>query len=105
MYLDDERLYLLLDRYLAGEASSTDAAAVQEWLAQDSDHPPLLDDLRPIRRAAAGPAPNSSTDRAWAQAGGALTVAPQPRASRRLRMAAAAPAAPGHPATRPRRGP
>src|SRR5436190_1648478 len=53
MYLDDERLYLLLDRYLAGEASSTDAAAVQEWLAQDSDHPRLLDDLRLIRRSAA----------------------------------------------------
>ena len=93
MYLDDERLYLLLDRYLAGEASSTDAAAVQEWLAQDSDHPRLLDDLRLIRRAAAGRAPKSSTDGAWAKAVGALTVAPQPRVSRRLLMAALAAAA------------
>src|SRR2546430_14339236 len=93
MYLDDERLYLLLDRYLAGEASSTDAAAVQEWLAQDSDHPRLLDDLRLIRRAAAGRAPNSSTDRAWAKAVGALRGAPQPRVLRRLLMAARARAA------------
>jgi len=93
MYLDDERLYLLLDRYLAGEASSTDAAAVQEWLAQDSDHGRLLDDLRLIRRAAAGRAPKSSTDGAWAKAVGALRVAPQPRVSRRLLMAALAAAA------------
>src|SRR5256885_4709246 len=93
MYLDDERLYILLDRYLSGEASSTDAAAVQEWLAQDSDHGRLLDDLRLIRRAAAGRAPNSSTDRAWATAVGALRVAPQPRVSRRLLMAALAAAA------------
>jgi len=93
MYLDDERLYLLLDRYLAGEASSTDAAAVQEWLAQDSDHPRLLDDLRLIRRAAAGRAPNSSTDGAWAKAVDALRVAPQPRVSRRLLRAALAAAA------------
>src|SRR2546423_9416888 len=93
MYLDDERLYILLDRYLSGEASSTDAAAVQEWLAQDSDHGRLLDDLRLIRRAAAERAPNSSTDRAWATAVGALRVAPQPRVSRRLLMAGlAAPA-------------
>jgi len=93
MYLDDERLYILLDRYLSGEASSTDAAAVQEWLAQDSDHGRLLDDLRLIRRAAAERAPNSSTDRAWATAVGALRVAPQPRVSRRLLMAALAAAA------------
>src|SRR5256885_17174319 len=93
MYLDDERLYPLFDRYLAGEASSTDAAAVQEWLAQDPDHTRLLDDLRLIRRAAAGRAPNSSTDRAWATAVGALRVAPQPRVSRRLLMAAPPPPA------------
>jgi len=34
MHLDEERLYLLLDRYLAGEASASDAQAVRDWLAE-----------------------------------------------------------------------
>src|SRR5438128_9031473 len=90
---EDERLYILLDRYLTGEASSTDVQAVREWLAQDSDHGRLLDDLRLIRRAAAGRAPKSSTDVAWAKAVDALGVAPQPRVSRRLLVGALAAAA------------
>ncbi|OLE65264.1 MAG: hypothetical protein AUG74_12500, partial [Bacteroidetes bacterium 13_1_20CM_4_60_6] len=85
--------YILLDRYLTGEASSTDVQAVREWLAQDSDHGRLLDDLRLIRRAAAGRAPKSSTDGAWAKAVDALGVAPQPRVSRRLLAGALAAAA------------
>src|SRR6266699_3851052 len=93
MYLEDERLYILLDRYLTGEASSADVQAVREWLAQDSDHGRLLDDLRLIRRAAAGRAPKSSTDGAWAKAVDALGVAPQPRVSRRLLVGALAAAA------------
>src|SRR2546428_8785006 len=90
---EDERLYILLDGYLTGEASSTDVQAVREWLAQDSDHGRLLDDLRLIRRAAAGRAPKSSTDGAWAKAVDALGVAPQPRVSRRLLVGALAAAA------------
>src|SRR5213593_3808687 len=53
MHLDDERLYPLLDRYLAGEASPADAAAVREWLADDPEHALLLEDLRLIKRVAA----------------------------------------------------
>src|SRR2546423_7494348 len=92
---EDERLYLLLDRYLAGDASAADAAAVREWLAQDSGHVLLLDDLRLIRRAAAERAPTSRTDGAWAKAGDALGVAPQARVSRRV--VAAGPFAPAPP--------
>src|SRR5207237_8186783 len=80
---EDERLYLLLDRYLAGEASAGDAQAVRDWLADHPDHPLLLDDLRLIRRVAAGRIPESSVDAAWAKARRALEVPRQPRRSRR----------------------
>src|SRR5881397_3428896 len=97
MHLDDERLYPLLDRYLAGEASPADAAAVREWLADDPEHALLLEDLRLIKRVAAERAPESSADAAWAKAVKALEVAaapaPQPRWSRRLLVAALAAAA------------
>ncbi|HKC38522.1 MAG TPA: hypothetical protein VKC15_03160, partial [Gemmatimonadales bacterium] len=71
MHIDDERLYLLLDRYLAGEASAAEAEAVREWLAEDAEHALLLEDLRLIRLVrgvAAEPAPPSSVDAAWAKA-------------------------------------
>src|SRR5438552_7002977 len=90
---EDERLYILLDRYLTGEASSTDVQAVREWLAQDSEHARLLDDLRLIRRVAAQRVPESSVDAAWAKAARALEVPRQPRRSRRPLSVALAAAA------------
>src|SRR5207248_6853653 len=90
---EDERLYLLLDRYLAGEASASDAQAVRDWLADHPDHPPLLDDLRLIRRVAAGRIPESSVDAAWAKAQRMLEVPRQPRRSRRPLFVALAAAA------------
>jgi len=104
MHLDDDRLYLLLDRYLAGEASPQDAETVRQWLAADPQHAVLLEDLRLIRRVtAAERAPESSTDEAWAQAArrlaGAAPVAPATEApvkrfrSRRLFVWAAVGAA------------
>jgi transmembrane sensor len=84
--MDDERLYLLLDRYLAGEASAGDAQAVRDWLAADPEHAPLLEDLRRIRRVAAERVPESSGDAAWAKAVRALEVARQPRRPRRPRQ-------------------
>jgi len=90
---DDERLYLLLDRYLAGEVSARDAEAVRRWLADDPEHRLLLEDLRLIKRVAAERAPESSTDAAWAKAVKALDVAPKPGVSRRLLVAALAAAA------------
>ena len=106
MHIEDERLYLLLDRYLAGEASARDAETVRAWLADDPEHGHLLEDLRLIKRVAAERAPESSADAAWAKAVEALEVAPesrvsqpplevapQPRVSRRPLVAALAAAA------------
>ena len=74
MHPDDERLYLLLDRYLAGEASAAEAQAVREWLAEDPppEHAALLEDLRLIRRVAAKPVPDTSVEGAWAKASRSL---------------------------------
>src|SRR5205809_4906314 len=95
MHLEDERLYLLLDRYLAGEASAADAQAVREWLAADAEHALLLDDLPLIQRGIADKPPHSSTNAAWAKALKALEVArpAPPRVPRRLLVAALAAAA------------
>src|SRR2546430_4321212 len=106
MHIEDERLYLLLDRYLAGEASARDAETVRAWLADDPEHGHLLEDLRLIKRVAAERAPESSADAAWAKAVEALEgapesrvsqppleLAPQPRVSRRPLVAALAAAA------------
>jgi transmembrane sensor len=91
--MDDERLYLLLDRYLAGEASAAEAEAVRRWLVDDPEHRLLLEDLRLIKRVVADRAPESSTDAAWAKAVKTLEVAPQPRVSRRVLVGALAAAA------------
>ncbi|HEV8380230.1 MAG TPA: FecR domain-containing protein [Gemmatimonadales bacterium] len=93
MHLDDQPLYLLLDRYLAGEASANDAEAVRQWLAEDREHAVLLEDLRLVRRIAAERPPASGVDAAWAGAVNALAVAPKPRASRWLLVTALAAAA------------
>ena len=79
VHIDDERLYLLLDRYLAGEASAVEAEAVREWLAEDAEHALFLEDLRLMRRIATEPAPPSSVDVAWAKA--ARWIRPKPRTS------------------------
>jgi len=90
--LDDERLYLLLDRYLAGEASAAEAQAVREWLAEDPppEHAALLEDLRLIRRVAAKPVPDTSVEGAWAKASKSLGG---PRVSRWFHLAMVAAAA------------
>ena len=92
MHLDDERLYLLVDRYLAGEASAAEAQAVREWFAEASpaEHAALLEDLRLIRRVAAGPVPDTSVEGAWAKASKSLEGR---RVSRRFYLAMGAAAA------------
>jgi len=89
VHLDDERLYVLLDRYLAGEASAAEAQAVREWFAEASpaEHAALLEDLRLIRRVTADPVPQTSVERAWVKASESL------RPSRRFLMAVIAAAA------------
>lgn len=109
MHIEDDRLYLLLDRFLAGEASAAEAQTVRDWLAADPEHAGVLDDLRLIRRVAAERVPESSVDAAWAKAVNALQAPPAPppaavpaqaialvpsaqpvRVSRRARLAVAA---------------
>ncbi len=95
MHLDAEPLYLLLDRYLAGEASPAEARAVQEWLAEDPEHAALLEDLRLIKRVTSERVPESSVDAAWVKAAQALRIAPgqKQRVSRRIPLAVLAAAA------------
>jgi ferric-dicitrate binding protein FerR (iron transport regulator) len=86
MQTDEERLLLLLDRYLAGDAT----AAGPE---HDPEHAPLLEDLRLIRRVAAERPPESSVDAAWARAVEALGL-PAARRTRRVVVPLAAPQPP-----------
>jgi ferric-dicitrate binding protein FerR (iron transport regulator) len=81
---EDERLYLLLDRYLAGEASPAEAQVVRE-------HPELLEDLQLIKRVISERIPESDVDAAWAKAARALEG--KPRRSRRIPLAVLAAAA------------
>jgi transmembrane sensor len=93
MHPDDERLYLLLDRYLAGEASPTDAEAVRKWLAEDPEHARLLEDLRHITHVTRERVPESSAAVAWAKAVKALAVPARRPWMRRLLVAGLAAAA------------
>src|SRR5262245_50852946 len=91
MHLDEERLYVPLDRYLAGETTAIEAEAVRQWLAEDPDHAVVLEDLRLIRQIAAERAPESGADPAWGRAVKALEARARP--VRRPRAAALAAAA------------
>ena len=50
---DDERLWILLDRYLAGDAEVPEVEAVRDWLDAEPGRAEVLDDLRRIREVAA----------------------------------------------------
>ena len=93
MYIEDERLYPLLERYLAGEASTRDAEIVRAWLAEDAAHAQLLADLRLIKHVANDTPPPTSVDAAWMQAVKTLGLRRKPRVLRRLLMVALAAAA------------
>jgi transmembrane sensor len=93
VHAEDERLYLLLDRYLAGEASAVDAEIVRGWLAEDAAHAQILADLRLIKHVANDTPPPTSVDAAWTQAVKTLGVGRKPRVLRRLLAAALAVAA------------
>jgi len=93
MYIEDERLYPLLERYLAGEASARDAEIVRAWLAEDAAHAQLLADLRLIKHVANDTPPPTSVDAAWMQAVKTLGLRRKPRVLRRLLMVALAAAA------------
>ena len=92
MHPDDERFYLVLDRYLAGEASPSDADAVRQWLAADPQRAVLLDDLRLIKRVAAEAPPDADVDAAWRKMAAVLD-APRRRGLRRPLLVSLAAAA------------
>ena len=93
MYIEDERLYPLLERYLAGEASTRDAEIVRAWLAEDAAHAQLLADLRLIKHVANDTPPPTNVDAAWMQVVKTLGLRRKPRVFRRLLMVALAAAA------------
>ena len=93
MYIEDERLYPLLERYLAGEASAREAEIVRAWLAEDAAHAQLLADLRLIKHVANDTPPPTNVDAAWMQVVKTLGLRRKPRVLRRLLMVALAAAA------------
>src|SRR5258705_7090597 len=93
MHIEDERLYPLLESYLAGETSARDAEIVREWLAEDAAHAQILADLRLIKHVAHDTPPPTSVDAAWTQAVKTLGLRQKPRVFRRLLMVALATAA------------
>src|SRR5882762_11264985 len=93
MHIEDERLYPLLERFLAGETSARDAEVVREWLAEDAAHAQLLADLRLIKHVANDTPPPTSVDAAWTQAVKTLGVGRKTRVLRRSLMVALASAA------------
>src|SRR5436190_22391247 len=93
MHIEDERLYPLLERYLAGETSARDAEIVREWLAEDATNAQILADLRLIKHVAHDTPPPTSVDAAWIQAVKTLGLGRKSRVLRRLLMVALATAA------------
>ncbi len=93
MHIEDERLYPLLERYLAGETSARDAEIVREWLAEDAAHAQILADLRLIKHVTSDTPPPTNVDAAWMHAVKTLGLRRRPRVLRRLLMVALATAA------------
>lgn len=72
----DDRIWVLLDRYLTGESTSDEAHAVRAWLAADPAHRELLDTTRRIREIAGDPPPVRSVDAVWKRAVDELGLGP-----------------------------
>ena len=62
---DDERIWLALDRYVAGEASAAEDALVRDWLAADANRAQIITDLRRIRGAVRAPGSYQPAPAAW----------------------------------------
>jgi transmembrane sensor len=61
-------LWLLLDRYLAGECTTAEAEEVRAWLAADPGHKDVLESGRQVRDLASARPPTRSAGEAWRQA-------------------------------------
>ncbi|MEO8334978.1 MAG: FecR domain-containing protein [bacterium] len=75
----EDDYWLLLDRYLAGEASVAEAETVRAWLAADPARADVLGDLRRIRELAARRPPARDVDEAWNAVARATHIAPPRR--------------------------
>jgi transmembrane sensor len=71
-------LWLILDRYLAGEASGSEAETVRDWLAADPSRAELLRDLRRLRDVLKQRPPSRGVDAAWATLSRELGIATKP---------------------------
>src|SRR5258706_924942 len=98
MHIEDERLYPLLERYLAGETSARDAEIVREWLAEDAAHAQILADLRLIKHVTSDTPPPTNVDAAWMHAVKTLGLRRRPRVLRRLLSLGPPPPGGFHPA-------
>jgi transmembrane sensor len=62
---EEERFYLLLDSYLAGDAKTADVRIIREWLAADPKRAEIVEDLRRIRDVARAGKSHRSSEEAW----------------------------------------
>jgi ferric-dicitrate binding protein FerR (iron transport regulator) len=69
-------MWLLLDRYLRGDASVTDAETVRAWLVADPARVEVIDDLKRIRELSMRRPPARNTDEAWRAVARAADIAP-----------------------------
>jgi transmembrane sensor len=72
----DDRLWLLLDRYLAGESTTAEADEVRAWLAADPAHKVMLESGRQVRDLASARPPTRSAEEAWHRATVELGLGP-----------------------------
>ena len=61
----DDNLWLILDRYLAGEATASEAEKVRDWLAADAGNAEVLNDARRLRNVLSQRPPARSADSVW----------------------------------------
>jgi transmembrane sensor len=62
---EEERFWVLLDSYLAGDARSADVNIVREWLSADPKRAELVEDFRRIREVATAGKKHRSAEEAW----------------------------------------
>lgn len=74
----DDDLWLILDRYVAGEASAAEAECVRDWLACDTGRAEVLKELRRMREVLGQRPPARSVDAAWASAARQLGIEHSP---------------------------
>jgi len=62
---EEERLYLLLESYLAGDAKSADVKRVRDWLGADPRRGQVIEDIRRIRDIVRAGTSHRSSEEAW----------------------------------------